>query len=79
VLFRKGRFPLGGIFRLERNFSLSCDFSGETVIRKDKGKFAPRGKFRLVENGLKACFPPANFFARSRFFIVKIEKNLLKI
>jgi hypothetical protein len=27
----------------------------------------------------KACFPLANFFARSEFFIVKIEKNLLKI
>jgi hypothetical protein len=26
----KGRFPLGGIFRAERNFSLSCDFSGGT-------------------------------------------------
>ena len=24
----KGRFPLGGIFRAERNFSLTCDFSG---------------------------------------------------
>jgi hypothetical protein len=27
----------------------------------------------------KACFPQANFFARSDFFIVKIEKHLLKI
>ena len=26
----KGRFPLGGIFRAERNFSLYCDFSGGT-------------------------------------------------
>ena len=23
-------FPLGGILRLERNFNLSCDFSGGT-------------------------------------------------
>jgi hypothetical protein len=23
-----GHFPLGGILRAERNFSLSCDFSG---------------------------------------------------
>jgi hypothetical protein len=26
----KGHFPLGGIFRAERNFSLSCDHSGGT-------------------------------------------------
>jgi hypothetical protein len=25
----KGRFPLGGILRVERNLSLSCDFSGD--------------------------------------------------
>jgi hypothetical protein len=27
----------------------------------------------------KVCFPQANFFARSKFFIVKIEIHLLKI
>ena len=26
----KACFPLGGILRAERNFSLSCDFSGGT-------------------------------------------------
>jgi hypothetical protein len=26
----KAGFPLGGILRAERNFSLSCDFSGGT-------------------------------------------------
>ena len=37
ILFRiddenrpKAGFPLGGILRAERNFSLSCDFSGGT-------------------------------------------------
>jgi hypothetical protein len=35
----KAGFPLGGILRAERNFSLSCDFSGGTIIRKDKEKF----------------------------------------
>jgi hypothetical protein len=48
----KGRFPLGGILRAERNFSLSCNFSGG-LIRKDKQKFrSARRKFRLVENDL---------------------------
>jgi hypothetical protein len=28
--FTKAGFPLGGILRAERNFSLSCDFSGGT-------------------------------------------------
>ena len=47
----KGRFPQDGIFRAERNFSLSCDFSGGTN-EKTKRNSAPSGKFRLVENGL---------------------------
>ena len=45
----QGRFPLGGIFRAERNFSLSCDFSGGIKLEKTKRNSAPRGKFRLVE------------------------------
>jgi hypothetical protein len=28
--YLKAGFPLGGILRAERNFSLSCDFSGGT-------------------------------------------------
>jgi hypothetical protein len=28
--WNEGRFPLGGIFRAELNFSLSCDFLGGT-------------------------------------------------
>jgi hypothetical protein len=36
--FPKGRFPLSGIFRAERNFSLSCNFSVE-LIKKDKENF----------------------------------------
>ena len=54
-LFLKGCFPLGGIFRAERNFSLSCDFSGGTneITKKNS---APRAKFRLVESRLKAHF-----------------------
>ena len=41
----KGRFPLGGNFRAERNFSLPCDFSGGT-----KGRFPLGGIFRAERN-----------------------------
>jgi hypothetical protein len=30
LVLSKDRFPLGGIFQAERNFSLSCDFSSGT-------------------------------------------------
>jgi hypothetical protein len=69
----KDRFPLGGrIFRAERNFFLSCDFSGE-LIRKDKEEFRSARKIppSSWKTGLiKACFPLTNLFARSEFSIV---------
>ena len=42
----KGRFPLGGIFRAERNFSLSFLISSTRENKENKEKF------RLMENGL---------------------------
>ena len=32
----KAGFPLGGILRAERNFSLSCDFSGGTNEKRQR-------------------------------------------
>jgi hypothetical protein len=52
------------------------------LLGKDKTKFAPHGNFTLlVENGIKACLPPANFFAGREFLLLinNNEKNLLKI
>jgi hypothetical protein len=51
------------------------------LLGKDKAKFAPHGKFRQDENGIKACLPPANFFAGREFLqlINNNENNLLKI
>jgi hypothetical protein len=34
---------LGGIFRAERNFSLSCDFSGKTNWKRQR-EIPPSGK-----------------------------------
>ena len=48
----KGYFPLGDIFRAERNFSsvwLSWVQSSKT---NQKENSTPRGKFRVVENSL---------------------------
>jgi hypothetical protein len=42
-LFKEtGHFPLGGILRAERNFSLSCDFSGGDKKRQRKMEFCAR-------------------------------------
>ena len=48
----KGHFPLGGIFRAERHFLLFKDQLAESGRQKTKENIIPRGKFRLVENGL---------------------------
>ena len=48
----EGHFPLGRIFRAERHFLLFKDQLAESGRRKTKEYIIPRGKFRLVENGL---------------------------
>ena len=50
----KANFPLGGIFRSERHFLLFKDQLAESGRQKTKENVAPRGKFRLVENGLNS-------------------------
>ena len=49
----KGHFPPGGIFRAERYFLLFKDQLAESGSQKTKENIIPRGKFHLVENGLK--------------------------
>ena len=49
----EGHFPLGGIFRAERQFLLFKDQLAESGRQKAKENIIPRGKFRLVENGPK--------------------------
>ena len=49
----KGHFLLGGIFRAEWYFLLSFDAHSPPIGLQTKENVAPRGKFRLVENGLK--------------------------
>ena len=46
----KGRFPLGGIFRVERHFLLFKDQLAESGCQKTKENIIPRGKLLLVEN-----------------------------
>ena len=49
-LVSKGHFS---IFRVERQFLLFKDQLVESGRQKTKENMIPRGKFRLVENGLK--------------------------
>jgi hypothetical protein len=48
----KGGFPLGEIFRPNRNFSLFHELSSRTNCKKTKRNFVSVEKFRLVESGL---------------------------
>jgi hypothetical protein len=62
---------LCGILRAELNFSLSCDFSGGTIVRKDKEKF--RSARKIPPSGKQALFTDAELRAilnahRVRFF-----------
>ena len=49
----EGHFPLGGIFSAERHFLLSKDQLAGNGRQKTKENIIPRGKFRLVLNGLE--------------------------
>ena len=63
-LYILSRFSLGGILRAERNFCLSCDFSGGTIIRKLKTKKnSASRKIPPNENRLKAMSHGAIFLA----------------
>ena len=48
----EGHYPVGGIFRAERHFLLFKDRLAESGRQITKENITPRGKFRLVENGL---------------------------
>ena len=48
-----GCFPLGGIFRAQRNFSLFVSSQAELIEKKTKKNCAASGKFRLMENSLQ--------------------------
>ena len=50
IITRKDRFPLGRIFREERNFLLFKDQLAESGRQKTKEIIGLRGKFGLVEN-----------------------------
>ena len=52
-LLSERHFPLGGMFRAECYFLSSEDQLAESGRQKTKQNAIPRGKFRLVENGLK--------------------------
>ena len=64
----KGGFPLGEIFRPNRNFSLFHELSSRTNYKKTKRNFVSVEKFRLVESGLKGGFPLGEIFRPNRNF-----------
>ena len=65
----KGHFPLGGIFRAERHFLLFKDKLAESGRQKKKENIIPRGKFRLVENGLKLPIIVHRFRSWNKLFV----------
>ena len=48
--FLKDRFPVGGMFRAERNFLLFEDQLADSKLQRTKEIIVPRRKFHRVEN-----------------------------
>ena len=53
---RKGSFPQGGIFRTDRTILFFKDPLADSGPQKTKEIIVPRGKFRIVEDGLLKAF-----------------------